>query len=285
MDTRSLALFLHLSDTLHFGQTSRAQHISPSALTRTIQQLEEKLDTVLFERDNRSVKLTKEGKLFQEYASRSLTQWQEFKNELMQEQQALQGEISLYCSVTASYSFLHNTLSEFRNAYPKIGIVLHTGDPEHAISHIQQGSEDIAISTKPDNYPTALAFKRLTSTPLLIIGSHEQSSKTLDWHNTPMILSERGLIRDKVNRWLKTNNITPTIYAQVSGNEAIVSMVSLGFGYGVVPQIVLENSPLANKVNIISHDPELPAIDVGFFVQKKSLQNPLIQAAWNALTI
>lgn len=284
MDTRTLELFLHLSNSLHFGQTSSALHISPSALTRTIKQLEEKLETRLFKRDNRTVTLTKEGRLFQEYALRSLTQWQDLKNDLMEEQKALQGEISIYCSVTASYSFLHNTLSEFRNAHPKISIILHTGDPENAIDHIRQGSEDIAISSKPEHYPKNLAFKRLSSSPLVIIGSHEQSSKTPDWHTVPMILPERGLIRDKVNQWLKQNQVRPTIYAQVSGNEAIVSMVSLGFGYGFIPKIVLENSPLASKVNIISHEPELPTIDVGFFAQKKNLQNPLIQAAWNALT-
>lgn len=284
MDTRSLELFLHLSNSLHFGQTSQAMHVSPSALTRTIQQLEEKLETQLFERDNRTVKLTRAGKRLQQYAAESQVQLQALKNDIMEEKQVLQGEISIYCSVTASYSFLHHTLSEFRQAYPKIHIMLHTGDPEHAIEHIRRDKEDIAISARPDSYPDNLSFKRLISTPLVMIGAKSQNTRENHWADIPFIMPERGLVRDKVDSWFKQTHIKPAIYAQVSGNEAIVSMVSLGFGLGIVPEIVLLNSPLASKVNIIAHQPQLPAIDVGFFVQEKNLQNPIIKAAWETLS-
>ena len=83
MDIRALQLFLHLSETLHFGRTSQAMHISPSALTRNIQQLETQLDTTLFIRDNRSVSLTRAGRLFQEYAKESVKQWQLFRHSFL----------------------------------------------------------------------------------------------------------------------------------------------------------------------------------------------------------
>ena len=38
----------------------------------------------------------------------------------MQDQADLHGELSLYCSVTASYSFLYDILSSFRQDYPRI---------------------------------------------------------------------------------------------------------------------------------------------------------------------
>ena len=41
MDSHSLRLFLALADNLHFGRTSREQHVSPSALSRSIKQLED----------------------------------------------------------------------------------------------------------------------------------------------------------------------------------------------------------------------------------------------------
>lgn len=70
-----------------------------------------------------------------------------------------------------------------------------------------------------------------------------------------MILSEKGIGRQRVDHWFSTKGIKPKIYAQVAGNEAIVSMVSLGFGVGVVPQIVLDNSPLSDKVKILNITP------------------------------
>ena len=61
MDSQALRLFLSLADNLHFGKTSREQHVSPSALSRSIKQLEDELGAPLFLRDNRSVRLTREG--------------------------------------------------------------------------------------------------------------------------------------------------------------------------------------------------------------------------------
>ena len=120
MDARSLRLFLALADSLHFGRTSREQHVSPSALSRIIRQLEDTLGTPLFLRDNRSVTLTREGLRFREYAAGVLRDWDTLQQELRQDGDTLRGELSLYCSVTASYSFLYDILSRFRHDHPRI---------------------------------------------------------------------------------------------------------------------------------------------------------------------
>lgn len=96
----------------------------------------------------------------------------------------------------------------------------------------------------------------------------------------PMILSEAGVSRGRVDEWFRDIGVTPNIYAQVAGNEAIVSMVSLGFGLGVVPKIVLDNSPLIDTVQILDVAPSLEPFDIGLFTLKKSLKNPLVAAFW-----
>lgn len=288
MDTRSLTLFLNLSETLHFGRTSEELHISASALSRSIKQLEEYLGVTLFERDNRRVALTQEGKLLQVYARDTLQQWDTFRDSLMQESQDLKGEISIYCSVTASYSFLYDILSDFRQRHPRIELKLHTGDPAPAISRILNGQEDIAIAARPDKLPDHLAFRRVAVSPLVFITPREASGNipintpttAEEWVNTPMILSEEGIARDRVDGWFKRMKITPRVYAQVGGHEALVSMVSLGFGIGVVPQIVLENSPLADRVEILPQPSELGHYDVGLCTLKKRLKSPIIAAFW-----
>ncbi len=289
MDTRALKLFLNLSETLHFGRTSEQLHISTSALSRSIKQLEETLDVTLFERDNRKVILTEEGRLLQAYARESLQAWDTFRETLMQESQDLRGEISVYCSVTASYSFLYDILSDFRQRHPRIELKLHTGDPAPAIQRVISGREDIAIAAKPDQLPSGLAFRRITVSPLVFIRP-KSSGDTLaslqpknkeQWAQTPMIVSEEGIGRDRVDAWFKRLQITPKIYAQVAGHEAMVSMVSLGFGIGVVPKIVLDNSPLADKVEVLETPSELGHYDVGLCTLEKRLKSPIIKAFWN----
>lgn len=288
MDNRSLQLFLSLAETLHFGRTSEACHISPSALSRTIKQLEETLGVTLFYRDNRSVSLTREGERFQTYARESLLQWETFRDSLMKEAGELHGEISIYCSVTASYSFLYDILSKFRQAHPKIEIKLHTGDPAQGISHVAAGQEDISIAARPERLPGTVAFRRIAVSPLVFISPSDgplkqqlnQKMKPSDWAAIPMILSEEGIARDRLDDWFRQLDIKPKIYAQVAGHEAIVSMVSLGFGVGVVPKIVLDNSPLADRVTILKTPTELGVYDVGLCALKKRLKSPLISAFW-----
>ncbi|WP_415754719.1 HTH-type transcriptional activator IlvY [Pseudomonas leptonychotis] len=290
MDNHSLRLFLSLADNLHFGKTSREQHVSPSALSRSIKQLEDELGAPLFLRDNRSVRLTREGIQFREYAKEVISGWQSMRQAFKQDQLVLHGELSLYCSVTASYSFLYDILSNFRQDYPRIEMKLHTGDAAKAVERIQEGLEDLAIGARPDSLPPGIEFQSIARSELRFIGplssqllTDEQLKhpSTANWQDVPMILSEEGLARTRTDRWLKSHNIKPRIYAQVSGNEAIVSMVSLGFGIGVVPQIVLDNSPLTARIRTYDIQPPLTAYDIGLFALEKRLKDPLINAFWN----
>lgn len=290
MDLRPLRQFLVLADTLHFGRTSDACHVSASTLSRSIASLEATLGVRLFERDNRSVHLTREGRLFQQYARDALEQWELLRHSLMEEAGELSGEISIYCSVTASYSFLYELLSEFRLRYPRIELKLHTGDPADAIARVLNGDEDMAITARPEALPSQLAFKPIAVSPLVFIAPSEPAGwlpsasarpQPDEWANAPMILSESGLARERADAWFRQLGIKPRIYAQVAGNEAIVSMVGLGFGIGVVPKIVLDNSPLAGRVNLLDVQPRLAPYDVGLCVTDKKLKNPLIRALWD----
>lgn len=298
MDTKTLEQFAALADTLHFGRASERCHISPPTLSRNIKHLEQQLGSTLFIRDNRSVSLTAEGRLFQQYAREALGQWDAVKNTLLASSQELQGEISIFCSVTASYSFLYDILSEFRLRYPKIEIKLHTGDTAQAINRVLSGREDMAIAARPEQLPTTLAFKRIAVSPLVFIAPKGAFSQlqaadqgtgmpTSDWSDTPMILSEEGLSRQRAEQWFRQQGISPRIYAQVAGHEAIVSMVSLGFGVGVVPKIVLDNSPLADNIDVLNVQPQLEDYQVGLCTLNRKLdsavKNPLINALWQQL--
>jgi len=291
VDTEHLRQFVTLANTQHFGRASEICCVSPSTLSRTIKQIEHELQTCLFERDNRSVELTKDGKAFLHYARDSLQQWETMRYSLLSSNKELHGQISLYCSVTASYSFMYEIMAAFRLKHPSIEIKLHTGDSADAVHRVQSGQEDIGIAPKPDNLPAGISFKRFTLSPLVFICGKDSDFKPNkkkalspeDWQQLPIILSEKGLARQRIDEWFRQEKITPNVYAQVGGNEAIVSMVSLGFGVGLVPQIVIDNSPLQNKVELFSYQPEVTEFEVGACVLEKRLKNPIIDAFWSQI--
>lgn len=288
MDHRELQLFLHLSKSLSFAKTSAACHVTPSSLSRVIQRLEKEVGRQLFERDSRRVKLTATGRAFRLYAEQTCDSWTIFLHSLQEHEANLQGELSLFCSVTASYSFLDEILGRFRELHTGIEIKVHTGDSAVTLERISAELEDIGIAALPERVPSQFLIQELTQTPLVFIapskvqaGMPQLSAEGgVDWASVPLIMSESGLVRDRADRWFRAMKIKPDIHAQVTGHEAIVSMVGLGFGVGLVPKIVLENSPLASRVRQIEVQHGMPPIAIGLCVLKRKLNNPLIKAFW-----
>ncbi|WP_441294579.1 HTH-type transcriptional activator IlvY [Gilvimarinus gilvus] len=279
-----LKLFISLASTGHFGKAAAQCHVSPSTMSRNLKQLEQELNTSLMERDNRSVALTDSGHRFLQFARETLQQWETFQDSILADANTLRGQLSIYCSVTASYSFLYEILAEFRTRHPGINIKLHTGDPAQAIERVTRGFEDIAIAARPATLPAGLNFKAIASSPLRFIAPKDSSllpvPKASHWQSLPMIISEEGLARERFNQWCQQQGFTPNIYAEVKGNEAIVSMVSLGFGVGLVPHIVLENSPLQDRVRLLADQPDLGPFETGICVLDKRLKSPIVSALW-----
>ncbi|KIF44436.1 transcriptional regulator [Vibrio owensii 47666-1] len=286
MNIKSLQLFIHLCDSKSFAKTAAAMHISPSALSRQIQKLEEETHQQLFLRDNRSVELTVQGKKLLPVALKILGEWQQYQSYVRGTEDELKGEIRLFCSVTASYSHLPELISEFRIQHPFIEFKLSTGDPAQAIDKILADEADIAISAKPDQLPAKVAFEPISEIPLSVIApvgvssfAEELQKETPDWSTIPFILPEAGTARERANVWFKQMKIKPNIYAQVAGHEAIVSMVALGCGVGIAPDVVINNSPVREKINRLKVLPIKP-FELGVCCIKSQLENPLVKALW-----
>lgn len=287
MDIRTLKLFRHLAGSLHFARTSRACHMTPSALTRTIQRLEAELGERLLERDNRSVSLTHAGLAFKTYAEDVIRRWETLQGELSGDG-VLQGELSLFCSVTAAYAFLPRIIRTYRHAHPRVQIRLSTGDPARALGKLVNREADVVIAAMPRHPGKGIEFTQLAISPLVFIGPRRfpgvliyREDGGIDLEKTPFIVPDAGLSRERLDLWLAENQILPHVYSQVSGHEAIIALVSLGCGIGLVPRLVLEKSPVSADVFILENTPELPPYIIGLFTLKKSLSNARIQALWD----
>lgn len=291
MDYKDLQIFLMVCDILHLGRASTQLHMSPSTLSRRLTRMEEEVGAQLIVRDSSPLQITPAGERFALHAEQTLIDWQQLKNSLSTRVSDLSGSLTLYCSVTASYSFLADLLSRFREKYPRVDLRIHTGDAAESIARVLTKEADVVIAARPEQLPQELIFKAMASSPLLFIAPKninlipELNNSEIHWQAVPMVLSETGLARVRVNQWFKAKGIEPHIYAQVTGNEAIVSMVALGVGVGVVPEIVLRNSPMANRVRILSVQPELEPFSIGLCTPAVRVQEALVQALWETAKV
>ena len=287
MDLRELEIFLTLAEQLHFGRASQACNLSPSALTRTIQRLEEKLEQPLFLRDKRKVILSPAGERFKAYARVSLQEWNSFRSS-MSEERAIGGTLSIYASVTAVYGLLPQLLESYRGSYPQVQLELRTGAAEQAVALVQSGEIDLAVAALPDRQRSTIEFLPIVTIPLIFIAPKGESAPAvpyqggrLDLARAPLVLPQTGLSRHRLDQWLKEHRIVPNITSEVSGNEAIIAMVRLGCGVGIVPQLVLERSPFRDEVSVVEKAPRLQPYVVGLCTSKRNLQRPSVRAFWD----
>jgi LysR family positive regulator for ilvC len=252
---QELSIFLHLADSLHFARTAQALGMSASALTRSIQRLEDELGQPLFQRSKRRVALTRAGEIFRDHARAQVAAHARLLEALATETVTPTGELRLACTVTACHSVLPKLLARCRDRYPGIRLQLSTSDAARCLQALENDEVDFAVVPEPDRAPPDLRFVRLAHTELAFIAPASDADLARRaqqaggaWDGLPVILPRRGLERQRLDAWLEQQNARPQVYAEVDGNEAILAMVALGCGVGVVPELVRKDSPLRGRI-------------------------------------
>lgn len=284
----SLRHFVELASTLHFGRSAHACHVSPSALSRSIQRLELQLGEQLFERQHHKVTLTPVGEAFRRHALSVLDEWRRFESECAAGHGVLTGTVNVYCTVTAAQSIVPDLIGRVRRAHPSIRIELATGYAADAIERLR-GDIDVSVAALPNRLPAGIVSRLLTITPVVFVGPNSEGPvhqalrrRPIDWSTVPLVLPAHGLARDYADEWLRRDGITPTVYAEIEGHEAILALVALGCGAGVVPRLVLEKSALRDRIIEIPVRPALGRFRIALCVRERSLSNPLVAAVWEA---
>ena len=144
--------------------------------------------------------------------------------------------------------------------------------------------------------PRALVARVLLHTPLVFAAPRAACTverlchrRPLPWSELPVVLPASGLARESADAWFRRRRIAPPIYGELAGSEAILALVSLGCGVGIVPRLVLDESPLRSKVQVLdAHDagdggPPLGEFRVGICTQRRKLASPLVRALWDSL--
>lgn len=290
MNIKDLQVFLHLSQSLHFGHTAAALHTSPSTLSRIIQRLEDEFDQRFFERDNRSVRLTKAGYRFVEFAENTVSQWQLLRDEFDANSHQLVGEISIYCTVTAAHLYLPAMVERFRQLHSRVEINIETGDVAAAYQKVSDKMVDFAFAVAPEKIADKFCFQHLHQIPFKLIAPKQLTGfsqwlkkEPIAWNKLPFVMPESGPAALHLKQWLQQMGVAPQIYAQVSGHEAIVSMTALGCGVSAVPLPVLENSPVKDKVEVIPVEFTPKPFELGMLCLQKRLESPVINEFWKVV--
>ncbi len=269
---RELELFLHLARTLNYGRTSLECHVSAATLTRTIQRLETRVGAELLDRGPRGVVLTAEGRRFTTYAEQALELWADYRAGSA-EPIGLTGELRIFATVTACQTLLPELLAPLREEHPQIRLDIRTGDAAAALARLDEGEVDAAVAGIPQRLPHTLVSRPVAVTDLVLVKARESPS------DGPFVVPARGLVREAAFRWFRKTGTKPVIAAEPDGHEALLALVALGCGTGVVPRLVLESSAVRDQ--LVELPADLEPLTIGLCARRADLHRPLIAALWD----
>ncbi|GAA3142436.1 LysR family positive regulator for ilvC [Kribbella aluminosa] len=295
MEQRELELFLHLGRTLNYGRTSLECHVSAATLTRTIQRLEVRVGARLLDRGPRGVMLTAEGRRFTAYAEKALELWADYRA-ASEEPTGLAGELRIFATVTACQTLLPDLLRPLRDEHPQIRLDIRTGDAAAALARLDEGEVDAAVAGIPKRLPQTLVTRTVAVTDLVLVrATNNPPANRPDGPSAkpaaglpatppglpsdgPYVVPARGLVREAAFRWFRRTGVRPTIAAEPDGHEALLALVALGCGVGVVPRLVLDSSVVRDQLEELPAD--LEPLTIGLCARRADLHRPLVAALW-----
>ena len=119
--------------------------ITPSALSRELQRLEEDLGTTLFERKARGMVLTAAGKIYLSHVRDALNDIERMRSELDALQNLHRGHVSLLSVEGYASDFLAPAIAQFQNRYPNITFNLRITGTNSVVSGISSCEADIGL--------------------------------------------------------------------------------------------------------------------------------------------
>ena len=142
MELRQLATFIRVAQFKSFSRAAESLGYSQSAVTVQIRQLEEELDTRLFDRMGKRIALTDTGERFLSHACDVMNQVNQARMSVTSTAE-LHGSLHIGTIESLACLKLPTVLHLYRKFNPKVSIRITVGEPEDLIEHMERGELDM----------------------------------------------------------------------------------------------------------------------------------------------
>lgn len=276
MDTQLLEAFIAVAKAGSFSDAAEKIHLTQPAVSKRIALLEEQLDCRLFDRIARSVTLTEAGEALLPRAHHILQEIADTTQAINDLSGEIGGKLRLAISHHIGLHRLPPVLKQFAQDYPEVTIDVDFMDSEKAYEGILQGRFEVAVITlAPEAHPKIEA-KTIWPDPLVFMVSDDhpllrESNPTLEnLRNYPAILPGLGTYTGRMTRALFEQQNVPLPSTMTTNYlETIKMMVSIGLGWSLLPESMLEPGIKAVEIPGIQIQRELGYIHH----REKSLSN------------
>jgi DNA-binding transcriptional LysR family regulator len=145
LDLDLLRTFLAVARSGSFTRAAAEVHLTQSAISRQMRDLERSLDTALFERFGRGVHLTAAGDALVGRAERILLEARETLQVMEEIKAGVAGELRIGATITAANYVLPDLLAVYRRKHPRVRLVLQPASTPKLVSQVQRNEIDLAV--------------------------------------------------------------------------------------------------------------------------------------------
>ncbi|RMN40112.1 LysR family transcriptional regulator, cyn operon transcriptional activator [Pseudomonas syringae] len=252
---RQLQYFLAIAETLHFSKAAESLFVTQPTLSHQLSELEAQIGMPLFDRTGGTVRLTQAGKIFREYAARSINAIEEGCIALSELEGLERGDLRLGVTQSFIKRLMPPIISEFRLKYPAIQLQvldLAAGSIERQLA---EGTIHLGIAFVPammeDTKVETILKERLV---VLVRRDHPLAEKLeVTWSELgehPLVLLDRNYFtRQMIDNYFRGAGIQHRVACETNTIELMVSLATTTDLAAILPESAVQ---ITNEVTALA---------------------------------
>lgn len=249
MDTQSLKVFMAVAESGSFSVAGERLFLTQPAISKRIAQLEQQLGNRLFDRIGRRIRLTEAGRALLPRARQVLLDLEDMSRAISNLTGEIAGTLRIGTSHHVGLHRLPPVLRQFSRQYPQVKLDIDFIDSEEAWEGVLHGDLEMGVVTLPPRADPRLHSQVVWDDPLVFMCAPEHP--LAGRANLPLeVLTDYSAIlpspvtftRGIVEGLFKEHGLTLNISMSTNYLETIHMMVSIGLGWSVLPETMLDDS-------------------------------------------
>jgi DNA-binding transcriptional LysR family regulator len=256
MDTQALTAFLAVAETGSFSTAAERLFLTQPAVSKRIAQLEQQLGTRLFDRVGRRIRLTEAGEALLPRARQVLLDLEDMSRAISNLTGTVSGTLRIGTSHHIGLHRLPPVLRRFSREYPDVKLDIHFIDSEEAWEAVLHGDLEMGVVTLPPQPDPRLHSQAVWQDPLVFMAAPEHPLARLDRVTLETLTGYSAILpspvtftRRIVESLFEEQALTLNISMSTNYLETIHMMVSIGLGWSVLPETMLDDSVVRLNVD------------------------------------
>ena len=261
MDLDQLHTFLEIVRLKSFSKAAQTCYRTQPAIRAQVRQLEQELNTTLFERLGTRISLTPAGKIFAEYAEQILALRRRAQDAINELEKVPRGELMIAANEATCIYVLPGVFAEFKRRFPNVQVLVDRAYGSRVVQAVLDNVADFGITQLPVQ-EKKLQVVRVHSDEikLLVPAGHRLASyervMARDLVGEPLLLPKTGTTRNRLNEWLDPVLEELTISMELDSTEMIKRFVMANLGLSFLAASHCREEVAAGKLASVSLGPE-----------------------------